>query len=87
MGFGFGAKNDEEDDKPKELEYNHYKTLKFKDWCELEIGMEVKSVVTGTIGSISNINKQYFLVEIDWENGKHSRCSKSDLDKVVFNKD
>lgn len=84
MGFGFGNEQDEEEVKTtKEIKHNYFDTLKFKPWDKLECGQEVQSVLTGMSGVITKVDEKYFLIEIDWKNGKNSRASKNDLSKVI----
>jgi len=84
MGFGFGNDDDEEDGKPKGIEHKLGDILRYKRWEDLVVGMKVQSILTGTTGHISELEKLLDTIHIAWDNGKVSRASRLDMDKVIL---
>ena len=86
MGFGFGddGEDDKDDDVKKEtIECKPSDTLKWAIWSSLKVGERVRSAHTGVYGNISELDNNYKLLHITWDNGNQSRASLSDLTKVI----
>jgi hypothetical protein len=83
MTFGFS--NGEQEDVNDSKESSPVLcSLRFQSWESLRCGQRVQSTLTKNKGRIAALNPEHRLIEIDWDNGKHSRASKFDLTKVVL---
>lgn len=83
MSFGF-ADDSEVEEVKKEMKYSFLDTLKWQKWESLHVGQEVQSVLTEVFGKISKIDTHYRIIEIDWNNGNHTKASKDLLEKVIL---
>lgn len=86
MGFGFGATDEDEedkkDDKPK-FEYMQRDRVTRHSWGELEIGTRVRSILTGTFGTITKKADEWKMITTDWDNGNTSEYSHKYYYEVV----
>lgn len=82
MGFGFFNKDEEENDRPK-IEHNYKDRLPHIDWEKLCVDMRVQSVLTGTKGTIVGLSKEWYQVNIDWDNKKESHSEHKYLENVI----
>lgn len=85
MGFGFNdTDTDTGDGKPKELEHKLSDVLSYRSWSNLKVGMRVQSILTGSTGSIVELEETLNTIHIAWDNGKVSRASRLDMNKVII---
>jgi len=83
MGFGFGNTDEEEVQTKPEIEYKWSDRLISTDWDKFTVGMKVRSVLTGNEGTIVNLSEEYFMIKIEWDNGKVTHTSHKYYDKVI----
>jgi len=80
MSFGFA---DTGGDGDKEIKYKVSDVLKYQKWDSIKEGVRVKSLLTGSEGSISGKEELLERIFINWDNGKSSKASKCELTTVI----
>lgn len=85
MGFGFSDKEEEEDkdDGPK-FEFSWADCLKIQKWESLSVETRVRSILTGTMGTINKLQNPYSMIGIVWDNGKISFDRQVRMGNVVI---
>lgn len=80
MSFGFA----DEPEEAKGISHETKDILKYQSWKNIKVGQKVKSILTGNCGVISSKEKLLERIEIEWDSGKYSAASKSDMTKVII---
>lgn len=83
MGFGFNDTAEENKTGPK-IEHKWSHKLTSNDWEDLSANMRVRSILTGTKGTIIELSDEWFIISIEWDNGKRSEASHKYYDKVII---